>query len=90
MSNFKKGDKVIYLKHFDDGTGEFIDTDIENFVIGHIYTIGEMGMFPTVYVVNNHILHENQIRHIKVIKDTKLARKMYTDILYEKDGYIGV
>jgi hypothetical protein len=86
MSKFKKGDKVVYIRHGEVGTPAFKD-DFLNFNIGDIYTVksrSEVG--PLLFFEGkSRGAYETQVK--LAIPDNKLNRVLYPE-LKPKEGYL--
>jgi hypothetical protein len=88
MSGFKKGDKVIYVRHIGSvGTGSYKD-DFLTFNIGEVYTIRYVSEIAPVLFFEGVLdrgAFETQVR--LAIPDTKINRVLYPE-LKPKEGYL--
>jgi hypothetical protein len=87
MSGFKKGDKVIYVRHIGSvGTGSYKD-DFLTFNIGEVYTVKcRYEVAPVLFFEGkNRGAFEPQVR--LAIPDTKINRVLYPE-LKPKEGYL--
>jgi len=87
MSGFKKGDKVVYIRHIGSVGSSSYKDDFLNFNIGDIYTVkskSEVG--PVLFFEGkSRGVFETQVR--LAIPDTKLNRVLYPE-LKPKEGYL--
>jgi hypothetical protein len=87
MSGFKKGDKVVYVRHIGSVGTISYKVDFLNFNIGEVYTVTGIynGGKVLFFEGKTRGAFETQVR--LAIPDTKINRVLYPE-LKPKEGYL--